>query len=459
MKRSKTPAPLPKRVRVCDHPSDSEDDAPFAFVSKLKKQPVASGKHVHVPGGACCAPPRLSPPLPSACPPAKPKPEPNPDAAKKHKCDLCDKGFRSPGELKHHKAAVHGVGDVKKKHACDLCDKGFRSPAEIKRHQAAVHGVGDVQKNYTCDLCDKSFENPSKLKRHNALIHRIDIVFYKCNVGDCRLKCTTAANLKKHKASVHGIDVVFYECGEPGCNYKATRVATLKKHRSDIHDEGVIWSCCDVTGCGRKFKQRGNLARHMESQHNDVYVARRKQQEERVSQALLAAGWTEHFASSDVPPVGTFKREKRIDFKCANVQSSTAYCRIDFVVSTPGGLVFLEVDEDQHRFGYQAELSCDMRRMCQAIESLAMELGESLPHVYWVRYNPNAYHVDGDVVRVPKEEREKRLIRWLDSFESPGPLGIGYAFYDKEEGSLCVLDNEEYSPHLAEVVEDLGELT
>ena len=99
-----------------------------------------------------------------------------------------------------------------------------------------------------------------------------------------------------------------------------------------------------------------------------------------------------------------------------------------------------------------------MKRMSHVMESLTVELGDALPHVYWLRYNPNAYHVDGDLVRVPKADREKRLLGWLSGFESPGPLGIGYAFYDEEDGMLSVLDNDSYNPHYAEVVQNLGQM-
>ena len=46
---------------------------------------------------------------------------------------------------------------------------------------------------------------------------------------------------------------------------------------------------------------------------------------------------------------------------------------IDFVVNVAAGvpLVFLEVDENQHKFGY-GEAGCDMRRMAKVMESLYM---------------------------------------------------------------------------------------
>ena len=73
--------------------------------------------------------------------------------------------------------------------------------------------------------------------------------------------------------------------------------------------------------------------------------------------------------------VGYFKREYRIEFRCADVQSNAGSCRIDFVISTSGGLVFLEVDENQHQYGYDALVSCDMRRMSHVIETLTVGLG------------------------------------------------------------------------------------
>lgn len=197
---------------------------------------------------------------------------------------------------------------------------------------------------------------------------------------------------------------------------------------------------------------------HIKRMHNDVYVARKKQEEERVRAVLINAGWQESFATVNVPPVGFFKREKRIDFKCANVQSATQYCRIDFVLSTRGGLVFLEVDENQHQYGYDASVSCDMKRMSHVMETLFVELGEALPYVYWLRYNPSAWHVDGALVRVPKAEREARLVRWLGDFEAVQPLEIGYAFYDREGDELLVLENEAYNPQYREVAVDLGEM-
>ena len=244
-----------------------------------------------------------------------------------------------------------------------------------------------------------------------------------------------------------------------GCDYECKKPGTLTQHKAYKHDIDVIWHKCDVNQCTYEAKDSSSLTAHLKTQHNDEYVARQKIQEERVRKMLVETmGLSEWFATANVPPIGTFKREKRIDFKCANVQSATQYARIDFAISLQGGLVFLEVDENQHQYGYDGLLSCDMKRMSHVMESLAIELQEALPHIYWLRYNPNAWHVDGVTRRVPKLDREARLARFLMTFECTGPLGIGYAFYDVSDGRLEVLDNEHYNPLYAEVAENLGGL-
>ena len=72
----------------------------------------------------------------------------------------------------------------------------------------------------------------------------------------------------------------------------------------------------------------------------------------------------------------------------------------------------------------------------------------------WVRYNPNAWHVDGVTTRVPKEQREQRLFDYerlrrpelgeaqhLDRAtlsESVGLQAVQYWYYDQDDGQLEV---------------------
>ena len=95
-------------------------------------------------------------------------------------------------------------------------------------------------------------------------------------------------------------------------------------------------------------------------------------------------------------------------------------------------------------------------------ESLAMECLEQsrdIPFIYWLRYNPNAWHVNGERQYVPKEVREKRLVNWIKNFRTEsytGNMRVGYAFYDlNEDGILEVLSNQEYNKTFACTVDNL----
>ena len=145
-----------------------------------------------------------------------------------------------------------------------------------------------------------------------------------------------------------------------------------------------------------------------------MYVGRKKVQENRVAEALKAAGWKEFFHPELMPPPGFFKREHMIDFVCAEPAAYTSkergkqatrprgkalrdappsdFCRIDFVLGYEGGYVFLETDEHQHRFGFNhgdsATVSCDGRRMANVHSSLTMKAtaaGTDAPSIFWLR--------------------------------------------------------------------------
>ena len=100
--------------------------------------------------------------------------------------------------------------------------------------------------------------------------------------------------------------------------------------------------------------------------------------------------------------------------------------------------------------------------MAQVNESLAMECLEEnreVPFIYWLRYNPNAWHINGELQHVPKEVRQTRLVEWIKDFRTESHIGsmrIGYAFYDlNEDGALEVVCNENYNQTFASLVDNL----
>jgi hypothetical protein len=274
---------------------------------------------------------------------------------------------------------------------------------------------------------------------------------YKCNIDGCGKAFKTQQSLDIHNMQIHTGERP-YTCSWKGCDY-----ACVQKHTLNVHmltHTGEKPYKCDVNGCAGAFTCSHHLHEHVRIHHNPTYVARKKQAEEQIRKCLINAGWKEHFGDT-LPPINSFKREKKIDFTCLDPNSTTKYAKIDFFICTPGGLVFLEVDEQQHRFGYHAELSCDMKRMNQVTSSLTLELGDAKPHIYWLRYNPNAWHVEGITQRVLKVEREERLMAHLAAVDLTEPLQVGYAYYDSHAGELDVLRNEDYHPTWAEMTHNL----
>ena len=411
-----------------------------------------------------CLPPskRALDPTTDTCPPCDNQTYSVATPVRVHVCDVCGYETKQTSHLKSHRAFKHNIGVVWR--YCDQpdCDFKAKQASSLTQHKANKHGENVVW--FCCDQpgCEYKSKTASNLKRHKADRHGENVVWFCCDQPDCDYKSKQTGHLTQHKADRHNIDVVWRYCDQPDCEFKSKTASNLTQHKSDIHDIGTIWHTCDAdpTKCTYQSKQSGHLYDHIRSVHARVYAQRKKEQEERVRRALLDGGWKEWRLAETMPPVGYFRREKRIDFKCAKLESRDTWANIDFVLGVANGYIFLEVDENQHKYGYGDHLSCDMKRMACVMESLAVETDYNLPCIYWLRYNPHAWRVGGALRSVLKVEREARLVAWLERFNFVAPLGVGYAFYNCEEdidepGMLEVLGNEEYNPQYAEVVDNL----
>ena len=348
---------------------------------------------------------------------------------------------------------------------CDFsgCTEKFTRKDHLQQHQQTHSN----EKPYACGFpgCDLKFKRVGHLKEHK-LTHSNEYPF-ECLHPGCKRKFRQKGTLTQHVAFRHSNEYPI-KCDQLGCEQAFKKASDLVVHKADVHDIDVVWHKCDADpdNCDHQCKRMSSLYEHIRTQHPEAHSQRKKRQEERVRQALLAAGWKEWHLAEAMPPVGHFRREKRINFECAKLQGASKYARIDFVLNVPDGFVFLEVDEHQHNYGYGAELSCDMKRMANVMESLAVETDYNAPPIYWLRYNTHAWHVGGKTRRTEKSDREANLVAWLKNFKCVAPLGIGYAFYDceapderGEPGALEVLGNEEYNPQYAEVAENLMDLS
>ena len=82
-----------------------------------------------------------------------------------YSCEHCEKSFPTRGGLYGHKRSVHPT-NPEKTHKCDICDKEFLMPHQLRQHQKRHDGTNRSQ----CDVCGKKFASETTLKKHN-LIH------------------------------------------------------------------------------------------------------------------------------------------------------------------------------------------------------------------------------------------------------------------------------------------------
>ena len=113
-------------------------------------------------------------------------------------------------------------------HRCGVggCDYKSKHSGNLKKHKAFIHGIG-VQW-FKCDQCAYKCKEHGHLKQHKASVHGIDVKWYKC--GQCEFKSKVNSNLKVHKANIHGIDVKWFKCDE--CSYKCKENGNLKRHKA-----------------------------------------------------------------------------------------------------------------------------------------------------------------------------------------------------------------------------------
>jgi hypothetical protein len=183
-------------------------------------------------------------------------------------------------------------------------------------------------------------------------------------------------------------------------------------------------------------------------------MVRQKRQELRIERAIIASGYQKVGLGDASPPAGCFSREHRVNFSC--IDDSLTWATIDFVITLPNGqLLLLEVDENQHRFGY-GEAGCDMRRIARVKESLT--LGGLIAGMHVVRYNPQGFKVNGKTVSTLKNTREARLIEVLNEFSqsnlADGELRVWYMYYDLASADAVrpiVCSDPDFNAALAQV--------
>lgn len=385
------------------------------------------------------------------------------DGERKRKCKWVNPDGTECGTCVVDRKSVfdnHWLSHTKEKRwKCGDCAKRCSRKDKLVQHIKDKHSV---DRPFPCGYpgCDHKSKRAGQRKEH-WLTHSGDRPF-PCPHLDCKYAFKHQGALTQHLAFRHSNERPF-KCDRPGCDDAFKQASDLVVHKAHKHDIGVVWHRCEA--CDYKCPRATTLRVHVSTQHSEAHEARKKKQEERVRDALLAAGFKEWDRTEEMPPLYHFRREKQIDFKCAELKDAPKCARIDFAIGVPGGFVFLEVDENQHKPRHVENPICDLERMKNvelALNARAKKIGSEVPKIYWLRYNPDAWHVGGKTRRYEKVDREANLVAWLKRFECKSRLGIGYAFYDCKapdgDGALDVMDTPAYDDEYAERAENLMDL-
>jgi hypothetical protein len=97
--------------------------------------------------------------------------------------------------------------------------------------------------------------------------------------------------------------------------------------------------------------------------------------------------------------------------------------RPDFLYDAVTHFIVVEVDEDQHD-GYDPD--CERVRMINIVKSVGMRC-------VFVRYNPDAFHVDGRTIRVREKKRHDLLLKKIRECMTSPTSDVVYLYYDGAE--------------------------
>jgi len=148
-------------------------------------------------------------------------------------------------------------------------------------------------------------------------------------------------------------------------------------------------------------------------------------------------------------------REHIIKTDCLSNRNTSS--KIDFVLQFENKIVYLEVDEDQH---IMYDVSCELKRMVDVQSAHAIE-GNTLP-ITWIRYNPDAFKIDGIPTRISSKSRQNALFTVLNEIQSDSDLPscrVIYMFYDTLDGKPAIFDDPEYSESFKQFVTVKNEST
>nr|XP_034958645.1 zinc finger protein 711-like isoform X3 [Zootoca vivipara] len=174
---------------------------------------------------------------------------------KTHLCPHCDHKSTNSSDLKRHIISVH-TKDFP--HKCEVCEKGFHRPSELKKHSETHKG----KKVHQCRHCNFKTSDPFVLSGHILSVHTKDLPF-KCK--RCKKGFRQHTELKKHMKTHNGRKV--YQCQY--CEYSTTDASGFKRHVISIHTKDYPHRC---EYCKKGFRRPSEKKQHIMRHHKEALI-------------------------------------------------------------------------------------------------------------------------------------------------------------------------------------------